>query len=338
MLVALLGALIVSSLAALDIREGRVRVVIDDRSGRMALYYLDDPARSRYTALLYDQESSTTYPTLMIDQRTYKLGESPEFRTNVSRQPTGALVEYRSSFCVVKFTLKPIAASGSGAADSLAITVQIENISERDYSTGLRYLFDTWLGERSSKHLSIPTLGSVSGEMALSGVYADDWLESPGDAVSLVVLLDRPATKPDKILFGNWKRINDTPWSFDVNPSRAFTLLPYSINDSAIALFYEPQPLRRGATRKIDLFLGTNTVKSMLPAKSTDAGWFSIDSSTRPGESTAIPLAVMTDLILARKLLKDLNDLLAAGLDPSPADLAAFEETLRRLEDRKSNY
>jgi hypothetical protein len=83
-------------------KKGVCAFVIDERNGRMAFYYLADMTRNQYAPLLYDQESRTSYPTLVLDQRTYKLGESGDFRITVSRQTGGALIEYRSAFCVVR--------------------------------------------------------------------------------------------------------------------------------------------------------------------------------------------------------------------------------------------
>ena len=64
----LLACSVVSMLSALEIKEGRMRIVVDERNGRMAFYYLADMTRNQYVPLLYDQESRTSYPTLVIDQ------------------------------------------------------------------------------------------------------------------------------------------------------------------------------------------------------------------------------------------------------------------------------
>ena len=231
----LLVCSVLSVLGALEIKEGRMRVVIDTRNGRMAFYYLADMTGNQYVPLLYDQESRTSYPTLVIDQRTYKLGESGDFRISVNRQPGGALIEYRSAFCILRQRISFVSSTASSLADGVSIQFEIENVSERDYSAGLRYLLDTWLGEKSGRHFTSPATGTLQGEALLSGQFPERWMLSSGDSATVAVLLDKPSTRPDRVLFANWKRINDAPWIFDASATRGFTLLPYSINDSALA-------------------------------------------------------------------------------------------------------
>ena len=63
-------------------------------------------------------------------------------------------------------------------------------------------------------------------------------------------------TDPDRVVVANWKRLNDASWTYESNQTRDFSLLPYSIDDSAIALYYEPATVAsstiRTATYTID--------------------------------------------------------------------------------------
>jgi hypothetical protein len=324
-----------SALSALEIKEGRMRVVIDERNGRIAFYYLADMTRNQYVPLLYDQESRTSYPTLVLDQRTYKLGESGDFRISVSRQPGGALIEYRSAFCIVRQHVSFVGSTTSSLADGVSIRFDIENVSEREYSAGLRYLLDTWLGEKSGRHFNSPISGTVQGESLLSGQFQEKWMLSSGDSASAAILLDTPSTRPDRALFANWKRINDAPWIFDTNTTRGFTLLPYSINDSALALFYDPVPLRRGATRSITVVIGHESVSS-LAGRVAESGPAAVPVFTALSESA--PLDLRADLITVRDFIRAINFLLDAGETPDQAELENLAATLERLEARKSSY
>jgi len=324
-----------SLLGALEIKEGRMRVVIDDRTGRMSFYYLADMTRNQYVPLLYDQESRTSYPTLVVDQRTFKLGESGDFRISVSRQSGGALIEYRSAFCIVRQSISFVSSTSSSLADGVSIRFDIENVSERDYSAGLRYLLDTWLGEKSGRHFASPVSGTLQGESLLTGDFPERWMLSAGDAATFAVLLDSPSTRPDRVLFANWKRINDTPWLFDANPTRGFTLLPYSINDSAFALYYDPVPLRRGATRSITVVLGNESV-SALTTRVAGNGTMPATVFAAPSEST--PLDLRADLITVRDFIRAINLMLDSGKEPDQKDLDSLAVMLERLEARKSSY
>ncbi len=324
-----------SALSALEIKEGRMRVVIDDRSGRMAFYYLSDMTRNQYVPLLYDQESRTSYPTLVLDQRTYKLGESGDFRIAVSRQAGGALIEYRSAFCVVRQHISFVSSTTSSLADGVSMRFDIENVSEKDYSAGLRYLLDTWLGEKSGRHFTSPASGAMQGESLFSGEFPERWALSVGDNATASILLDSPSTRPDRVLFANWKRINDAPWFFDVNTTRGFTLLPYSINDSALALYYDPAPLRRGATRSITIVFGNESISS-LASRVVDA--VSPVATAFANLSDSAPLDLRADLITVRDFITAINGVLESGKDPTQEELESLKAILQRLETRKSSY
>ena len=330
-----LTCLALSFLSAIEIKEGRMRVVIDDRSGRMAFYYLADMTKNQYVPLLYDQESRTSYPTLVLDQRTYKLGESGDFRISVSSQSNSAVIEYRSAFCVVKQHISFMTSSSAALADGVSMRFEIENVSEKDYSAGLRYLLDTWLGEKSGRHFSSPVTGTIQGESVLSGNFTEQWVLSAGDASTVSVLLDNPSTRPDRVLFANWKRINDAPWLFDANTTRGFTLLPYSINDSALALYYDSVSLRRGTTRSITIVIGNESI-SGLASRQEDTS--SPVTTVITAINDSAPLDLRADLITVRDFIRAVNSLIDSGEEPSEEELKSLETLLQRLETRKSSY
>ena len=208
-------------------------------------------------------------------------------------------------------------------------------MSEKDYSAGLRYLLDTWLGEKSGRHFTSPVTGTLQGESFLTGEFPERWMLSTGDNAAVSVLLDNPSTRPDRILFANWKRINDAPWLFDVNTTRGFTLLPYSINDSALALYYEPIPVRRGATRSITVVFGNESVSSLTNRVADTA---SQAASTFAALSESAPLDLRADLITVRDFIRAINTLLESGEEPAQDELDSLKAVLQRLETRKSSY
>jgi len=320
----------------LELRDGLVRLVIDDRTGRFALYELADASRNRYEPLLYDKETRTTFATLSVDGKTYRLGESSEFRVSVARDGAGARVEYRSSFCSVRQSFSFLTSPGSSLTDGVSIDYVIENLSTKESSIGLRILYDTWLGEKSSAHFSASSSGALTTETFLEGDYADTWIrsgEAAGGSGSLQLQLAPPATRPDRLVAANWKRLSDAIWAFDKAASRGFTLLPYSINDSALALYFEPAVLRPGSTRAVRSILSRphDGYPSGAPAAATTAAVAATPVDTAPLDAVA-------DLVAVRALLDAIDEALAAGRKPSEADLAAMKAALERLEARKRKY
>lgn len=348
-LLVLAVALLASSASALEAKDGRVKLIIDERSGRFSLQYLADVATNRYVPLLYAQETRTTYPTLMVDQKVYRLGEASEFRVTTGQTDAGAIkVEYRSAFCAVRQTFTFSASQGAAMADSVTIGFEIENLSQKDSKMGLRFLLDTWLGEKASAHFGSSSSGALAAETELGADYSDTWIRSAEDLGATVstdaqvvgpaifqIQLAAPATRPDKVVAANWKRLNDSEWAFSVNRSRNFTLLPYSINDSAVALYFEPTEIRPGSTKSIVVLLGqANSGYASAVAGGPEGA--SQYAAIAPSESA--PLNEMADLIAVRSILDALDKALKDGTTLSTDDLAALNETLGRLETRKSKY
>lgn len=224
-------------LGALEAREGLVKLVADESTGRVSVYKLIDVAKNRYEPLIFDQDPRTSFLTLSADGRLYKLGDASEFRTTVLRTDTGMRIEFRSSSFVVRQLLDFAKSDGAALADGLRVTLEIENISEREVALGLRYLIDTWLAEKSGIHFITDMRPKVTEETAILPSAGDSWVATPGERASFMIQFSGPGIdRPDRVLLSNWKRLSDAPWGFDVNPQRNFTLVPYSINDSAVAL------------------------------------------------------------------------------------------------------
>ncbi len=338
--------LCLGTLGALDIKDGRIKISVDERNGRFTLFYLSDVTKNVYIPLLYDQESRTTYPTLLLDQKTYKLGEANEFRTSVSNSGIGATIEYRSSFCIVQQRLSFVKSQGAALSDGISIDFTVENTSEKDIIVGVRFLFDTWMGERLNKHFEAKNGSPILAESEFTKANSPGWLISTGEkGVNLLIDLNSATTVPDKTVCANWKRINDSPWSFDVVSSRNFTLLPYSINDSALALYYEPKTIRRGASLAMKIVMGESggggfqasseaaSSTDLQNSSTTENAFNSIVNSSTNGK-----VDLMTDLIAARDLIAGINALIGSAKTPTEQQLKVLREIIEKLEQRKRSY
>jgi hypothetical protein len=329
----------VVALSALEVREGLVKVVVNETTARVSVYRLTDVAKGRYEPLIFDQDPRTSFITLSADGRLSKLGDASEFRVSTARTDTGLRIEFRSSAIVVRQLLDFAKSEGSALADGLRVTLEMENISERESSLGLRYLIDTWLGEKSGNHFITDKRPRIAEETAILPAAEDTWVASPGDRASFMVQFAGPGVdRPDQVVLSNWKRLTDVPWSFDVNPQRNFTLVPYSINDSAIALFWQPTPVARGATRRLTFAMGNLNEKG-YPASSSKTATDAIFASTVLGAippDAATSLAV--DLVAVRDLISRIDRAVADGGTISDDELAAWRKILDRLEERKKGY
>ncbi|MGO8694179.1 MAG: hypothetical protein ACLQMF_10990 [Rectinemataceae bacterium] len=321
----------------LEAKEGLVRLLVNESNARISLYKLVDVAKKRYVALFYDQDPRTSFATLSIDGRNVRLGDASDYSITVSRTETGVRIEFRSSSCIVLETLDFARSAESTLADGLHVSFELENISDRDSRLGLRFLIDTYLAEKSGVHFVTARRSRVSQETTITPSSSESWVETPGDLANFMVqLAGSGIDKPDLVLLANWKRLSDAPWSFDVNPQRDFTQMPYSINDSAIALYWEPQLVTHGAVRRIDFAMGSFDDKGYLPVgveTGTMIGSTALGASA-PDKATAMA----TDLVATRDLISRIDRALSSGMPISADEIATWQKILDRLEERKKGY
>jgi hypothetical protein len=324
---------------ALEVKEGLVRLVVDESTARISLYRLIDVAKGRYEALIFDQDPRTSFATLSVDGRLYKLGDSFDFRVSVARTDTGVRIEFRSSSFVVRQIVDFARSDGSALADGVRVTFALENISEREASLGLRYLVDTWLGEKSGLHFLTDKRPRIVTETSIAKTDPDSWVESPGEKAAFMIQFDGAGMdRPDRVLLSNWKRLSEASWGFDANPQRNFTLIPYSINDSAAALYWEPVSVARGGTRSLTFAMGSFNEKG-YPADDGKTPTEAIFAATVLGQAPPDAATSMAaDLVAARDLISRIDRALADGGTISADELAAWKKILDRLEERKKGY
>jgi hypothetical protein len=148
-----------------------------------------------------------------------------------------------------------------------------------------------------------------------------------------MLMLDAPGIeKPDSIVFANWKRLNESSWSYDVNASRSFSNPPYSINDSAIALYFDPEALQPGDERLINLVFGSYDQAGYLP-DSQEINDRIADIILE--ESDARDPA--KELALVRELITEIDLLMKAGQEVPQEKIRLLRQLLETLKARKAD-
>jgi hypothetical protein len=324
---------------ALEVKQGMMKLVIDESSARISLYKLVDIAKGRYEPLFYDLDPRTSYATLSFNGRQVKLGDAADYRFSVARTDTGARIEFHSSSCVIDEDLDFVNSVGAALADGVKLSFKLTNVSQKEADIGLRFLLDTNLGEKSGTHFRTDLREKVTGESLLEPRTGDSWLSSPGEKLeTMAVLKGSGLDGPDKVILANWKRINEEPWYFEPVPGRSFTLLPYSVNDSAVALFWMPKTLAQGESRSLSLILGLYNEKGYpLQTQGLDAGTQALFESTvlASTKATDEKSAMEADLIAVRDLLSRMDQALSSGKPLSADQIDAWKEILETLEARK---
>jgi hypothetical protein len=324
----------VGRLTAAEIREGRVKLVLDQDTGRFSLYYLTDIKKERYESLFVDQDPRTSFLTLLVDDKTFRLGDTAAFRFRIVTDTEKPAIVFESSSLSVTQEFTFIRSGNDGLADGIRMDVRIENRGELRVPVGVRFLLDTRLGEGSAAPFSTDAQ-SIAAETLITTAKADQWWFSRNEKLGLMGSIKIGGiAPPDSLHIANWKRLNDVPWKTNPSEGRNFNFLPYSIGDSALCYYFEPAPLERGATRSVSLLLSA----------AVDSGFASMGSAPEDDvsrllkESVAVSaspeLGLRTDLISVSDLINRIDRALSSDTPLSDEEITALETVLVRLKER----
>ena len=341
-----LGLLILCSLqtpAALEITRENLKLVLHEGIGRFSLYSRPDASSSVYTPLFVAQDPRTSVMSVFVEDRLYKLGESGGFRETLQKTQEGARFSWVSKDLKITedFIFVP---------QGVAIRISLNNQSSRELLIGMRLCFDTYLGEKRSSHFSTSSHPEVSRELEIPGEsMVSYWKSASRDKETSFSLYSHTSghsvTMPDKIIFANWKRISDTSWTFVSSPTRNFTLMPYSINDSAVCQYYAPRRIQSGKDYTINLLFTTEEVAPAIPVATAgqvpdkEAGAAPAQPKSQipapPAESSAP--ALYKDLLAVNTLIEEINRLIIEEA-VSPQELQRLHDILSALLSKTAAY
>lgn len=329
-------------ISAFEASEGRIKLVIHEATGRFSLYYLEDVRRNSYVPLFLAQDPRTTVLSILSENRVFRMGEGSEFRQNVEQTVSGALLTWKSAQLEVSQEFIFHKSSDSTLSDGLILRIAVKNSSEQPQSVGIRYLFDTYLGERSNTHFTLPDGREIKSELELRPPMPR-FLVSPRDSqTGLQIMLSGDGLiAPDRVIIANWKRLNDSSWSYDTSTARNFNLLPYSINDSAVSIYYNPITLKPGESRIVNIVLGNTSPEGFTFTDDRPETGLSTLYTSAHAAPTAVDspeVAVRKDLIAITDLINQIEKKIQSGTSISEDELTVYRQILNELKRRKSSY
>ncbi len=329
----------------LDVSQGRMKLALHEGIGRFSLSYLSDTKTNTYTPLFFANDPRTSVVSLAIGNKVYRLGESSEFKEAVEKTQAGAKFVWTAPFLSVTEEFTFISSKEGGLADGVRIDLVLKNLSEQDESVGVRYIFDTYLGEASYVHFRTDKIPEITRELTLTKADRTQYWVSPlvGDPEQLgliCMLSGEGISTPDKVVFANWKRLNDATWDYETSSSRSFNLPPYSINDSAVSHYFNPQIIPKGSEWRIVTVMGRYNAAgfSLAPERAANISETLKEVVTASKDINDLTLAAQTDLASVDKLLQAIDLALASGTPPTESDLSSLAQVLAELGDRSAKF
>ncbi len=351
----LIGLLVLVSgfLCALEVQKGRMRLVLHEETGRFSLYYLQNINEKAFLPLFWDEDPRTSVMSIVVGNKIHRIGESYEFKGTSEATLNGARFVWTSNELEIIEQFTPIASRGAPLEDGVTLNITIENISERDLNVGLRYLFDTYLGEDEYVHFQTDEAEQLARETTVAKeemiAYWLSPLPTSEEQVGLqCVIAERGITVPDRIVFANWKRLNDTTWTYEASSARNFNNPPYSWNDSAVVHYYDPKTLPKGAKREIVVVLGNYRAEGYSLFKEEEQQQESITvlleqaataaKEISDQETSDLYFSVLADLATVNRLLETIESALVVTEEISEDDLAIIDKVLAALKERAAEY
>ncbi|MDC7225880.1 MAG: hypothetical protein PQJ61_03850 [Spirochaetales bacterium] len=335
------------SLCALELQEGRMKLILHESSGRISVYYQNKLVSEEFTSLLLKQDPRTSGIILLVDNKTQRLGDTFEYDQQLVETRSGAQFIWKSKTLEVTESFSFVTSENNSIADGIKIEIEITNISEETMSVGLKYLFDTWLGEenRGKAHFYTSEDADISSETVLQGILPDYWVsaESINADTGLLMMMDnKVVTQPDKVIFANWKRLDESGWTLNTKPNRNFNLLPYSINDSAVSHYYEPVRIPEGGSRKITLVLGNVSESGFIGTGKTEDASTLVDLYNRVStDSTGLQSVdniIKNELTLTEDFITHIDRLIDSDEPLSDDELDTLKVLIETLENTRNKF
>ncbi len=345
-----------TSLPALEIDEGRVRLILHEGIGRFSMYARSGSTRDTEIPLFVDQDPRTSGISLVVNDKIYKLGDTADFSEKITKATISGApgFEWESRTLKVVQDFFPVSSPTSTEAEGVRMSIQITNLSRSKLSVGLRMCFDTYLGEENLSHFTSDRQQNIRNELTVSRAeMIRYWLspssKSPQEIGLICITSGADITSPDKIVFANWKRLSDASWDYETSSNRNFNLMPYSINDSAVCMYYEPVTITAQGSREIVLVLGNVTLSDYGVEKQVAASTPSeppVDSLQALGDRVRAAVGSgQDDSAAIQREVQNLNDLLdeierrlSSDEDISDQDLRLMEEILSVIKDKSERY
>lgn len=284
----LLGGLAVAAAEPLTISNEFVGIRVNpgpQEAGRFAVDTTGgDPSRTSDDdqVLIYgSRDPWTSYTTIWLDGRAVVFG-GPTSRRAGRGAPVGEMVTpprvegetvvsaVRVGELEVSQELSLARSLTTRVRDAARIAYTVTNRGQAEHQVGLRVVLDTMLGSNDGAPLragekAIATATQLTGDDIPDYWQAFDSLARPG-VISQGTLRGPGLNPPDRLEMVDWGTLADHPWEFPFPTGADFTRQGEEEQDTAVALYWDPQPLRPGESRTYATLYGVGGV-TLSPAK-----------------------------------------------------------------------
>ena len=319
-------------LQALTLEKGNLKIAVDDETGGYLCYSRLSDDSPWYPLLV--ESFTSSYTQMRINGQDIIPGDREDFSLRFDSSDEGVALIYEGDG--VLFTERVVMEQDLRGTAYFDISLTLENRGHDSLEGGIKKVLDTTF-VRGDTHFLIQGKSVEEETVFEKGQIPSSLLSpgtQPGERLYVKTSFEK-SLEPDRLLLVNWNRLDRSSWNYRPAPGTNFNALPFSINDSALGLIWQPLIIKSGESLQFHLAMGPRD----FSLEEKEAG--------QP-EPAAVPV-MPSDPALARLhleeqldyieiFLRDLDNRIDGIDDVSNENLLSLEERLDVLEQNKRDY
>ena len=169
-----------------EYRKGHLKAVLKGWQGSFGLYAVRDDGKEIPLLSSYDFFNSTAF-MLRVGRKEYLLNYSGGVKSEARRTEVGLQMAYTipgKAFFLVDFTFPEKRVTG-GLEDTIKLTMYTVNLGKNPQTFTSKAVFDTILGESSSRHFCTFVESELNGQRKFHSMKSDRWVCSANNAAAI---------------------------------------------------------------------------------------------------------------------------------------------------------
>lgn len=241
------------------LESGRLRVVLRGNTGTFNIYAVD--AQGKRTAIFSTvDDSSTTFFSVLVGKREYRLNKAASIETQVRQTDAGGQIAYtlKKQFqSVLDFSL--LSSERGGEADVVRLTLYVTNLAKNRQTLAVRAVLDTVLGENQSYHFETASHERIYGEKQFSALSGERFFYSGnGNTTAQVLVEGKTMQSPQMITFAHRDSLSSGAFFPVVRGEKSFTnIMTYS--NSAAGINWPYFSVNPGETAHLTFYIAVGT-------------------------------------------------------------------------------
>ncbi len=323
---------LLTRLHAFDIEQGNLVLRIYESTGYFSLYERQTQAGNKLIPLFADQDPRSSFSTILINNREFKLGQTSYFKLFTTQGENSASLYWESPVLHMEQKFSFIQDPLHSSRIFLNMELSFYNVGNGSIDIAYRYLLDTYLGEKTRTHFTTDTRREVAAEtLIFPAIDEDRIIYSANESTGLMLSIkNKGRINPDSIHIANWKRLSDYPWKLIFKENRNFNNLPYSVGDSAVTYYFNNRNLMRGQVITFNILMGP-AYTSGFPDISTMGPYAGKFLPKVPGSADEKLLRELQELQVTIDYLQRAE---RDGFVPEEKELLRMEDLLNRISDQ----